>query len=52
MKYEGYVDHLNNPYHMKLDSREYRNLGLVEKMALMPTLFILRIKAEIHDIIE
>lgn len=29
MKYEGYADHLNNPYHMKMDDPIYNKLPLM-----------------------
>jgi hypothetical protein len=44
MKYEGYADHLNNPYHMNIIDKQYVGLSLFEKFQQVPQNIAKRIK--------
>lgn len=50
MKYEGYQDHLNNPYHMKMDDIHYIELSLFDKLKQIPINFIARVRSEFEDV--
>lgn len=50
MKYEGYADNLNTPYHMKMDDPQYIALSLMQKIQQIPGHFISRVKSELQDI--
>lgn len=50
MKYKGYQDHLNNPYHMKMDDVHYVQLSLASKIQQIPINFMARIKSEFEDV--
>jgi len=45
MKYEGYADHLNNPYHMKMDDPAFANLSLIEQIEQIPSNIASRVKS-------
>lgn len=51
MKYEGFSDHLNNPYHMKMDDLSYQQLSIAEKFIQVPQNIAWRVKEEIRDIL-
>lgn len=50
MKYKGYQDHLNNPYHMKMDDTHYIQLPLASKLQQIPLNFLARLKSELQDV--
>ena len=51
MKYEGYADHLNNAYHVKMDKYVLEGKGFLDVASEIPTNIILRIITEIEDVV-
>ena len=50
MKYKGYQDHLNNPYHMKMDDIHYIQLSFSTKLQQIPINVLARLKSELLDV--
>lgn len=52
MKYQGYADHLNTPYHLKMDDVEYNKLSLADKLQQIPINIVERVQSEISDLVS
>jgi hypothetical protein len=50
MKYEGYADHLNTPYHLEMISPHFVGSSLLQKLQKTPQNILFRLRTEFEDL--